>query len=121
MDIIDLIKKSIETKIGLLNRFQIQSIKSAGEEIIKSLAAGNKILIAGNGGSASDAQHFAAELAGRFIHNRKGLPAIALTANPSIITAIGNDFGYDEIFVKQLEALAKPDDVFLEFQPVGIL
>lgn len=119
MEILDLIKKSIQTKIDLLSLGQIRSIELAGREIINSLAAGNKILIAGNGGSASDAQHFAAELAGRFIYDRKGLPAIALTANSSVTTAIGNDFGYDEIFIRQLEALAKSGDVFLGISTSG--
>lgn len=115
----DLIIKSIQTKIDLLNLFQIKNIESVGKCIINSLAAGNKILIAGNGGSASDAQHFAAELSGRSIHERKGLPAIALTTNSSNITAIGNDFGYEEVFVRQLEALAKPEDIFFGISTSG--
>jgi D-sedoheptulose 7-phosphate isomerase len=119
MKISDLIKKSIQAKIDLLDFKQIKAIESAGTELTDSFARGNKILIAGNGGSAGDAQHFAAELAGRFIYERKSLPAIALTANSSIVTAIGNDFGFEDLFVRQLEALAKPGDIFFAISTSG--
>lgn len=85
----------------------------------EALAAGNKILIMGNGGSAADAQHFAAELVGRFLKNRKALPAIALTTDSSILTAVGNDFGYDEVFKRQVEALARPGDVVIGISTSG--
>ena len=88
-----------------------EDVSKAVEMIRASLAAGGKLLIAGNGGSAADAQHIAAELTGRFIRERRPLPAIALHANTSALTAIGNDYGYDRVFSRQLEALARPGDV----------
>jgi D-sedoheptulose 7-phosphate isomerase len=77
----------------------------------QALARGNKLLFAGNGGSAADAQHWAGELVSRFNFDRPGLAAIALTTDSSILTAIGNDYGYDYIFARQIEALARPGDV----------
>ncbi|OGN08969.1 MAG: phosphoheptose isomerase [Candidatus Yanofskybacteria bacterium RIFCSPHIGHO2_02_FULL_41_11] len=91
----------------------------AGSLLVSTLQRGNKILIAGNGGSAADAQHFAAELAGKFVLNRKGLPAIALTANSSIVTAIANDFGYEHVFSRQVEALIEKDDIFVGISTSG--
>ena len=81
--------------------------------IVDSINSGNKILIAGNGGSASDSQHFAAELVCRYQLNRQALPAIALTADSATLTAIGNDLGYKRIFSRQLSALANQGDVFI--------
>jgi D-sedoheptulose 7-phosphate isomerase len=74
---------------------------------------GGKILICGNGGSAADSQHIAAEIVGRFKKERKGLPAIALTTDTSILTSVGNDYGYDYIFARQVEALCTPKDVLI--------
>lgn len=91
----------------------------AAEIIIKALQNGNKILIFGNGGSAADAQHFAAELTGRFVKERKGLPAIALTTDTSALTAIGNDYGFYKIFSRQVEALAKKGDVCIGISTSG--
>lgn len=85
----------------------------------KSLQNGNKILIAGNGGSAADSQHFAAELVGRFMKERKGLPAIALTTDSSILTCMGNDYGFDDIFRRQVEALGRDGDVFFGISTSG--
>jgi D-sedoheptulose 7-phosphate isomerase len=81
------------------------------QEVLNVLKAGGKLLIMGNGGSASDAQHIAAELVGRCLKDRKGLPAIALTTDTSILTAVGNDYGYDEVFRRQVEALGVPGDL----------
>ncbi len=101
----------------------IKSLAPKIEEIAKSLIftlkQGNKILIAGNGGSAADAQHFAAELVGRFKKDRASLPAIALTTDTSIITSIGNDYGFDKIFSKQVEALGKSGDIFIGISTSG--
>ncbi len=83
----------------------------AGGRISESLKAGGTILIFGNGGSAADAQHFAGELVGRFLRERRGLPAVALTTDPSILTAVANDMGFEAVFRRQLEALGKPGDV----------
>lgn len=89
------------------------------EAIIAALRKGNKVLFAGNGGSAADAQHLSAELVGRFAYDRPGLPAIALTTDTSALTAIGNDYGFEQIFSRQLEALGVPGDVFIGITTSG--
>ena len=89
------------------------------EAIIEALRKGNKVLFAGNGGSAADAQHLAAELVGRFAYDRPGLPAIALTTDTSALTAIGNDYGYDQVFSRQVEALGVRGDVFIGITTSG--
>jgi D-sedoheptulose 7-phosphate isomerase len=86
---------------------------------IAALRRGNKILTAGNGGSAADAQHIAAELVARFEFDRPGLAAIALSTDTSAMTAIGNDYGYDFLFARQLEALARPGDIFIGITTSG--
>lgn len=88
--------------------------------ITDALKQGHKVLIMGNGGSAADAQHFSAELIGRFLLERKALPAIALTTDSSILTAVGNDYGFDEIFKRQVEALARPGDVVIGISTSGL-
>jgi len=80
---------------------------------------GGKLLLFGNGGSAADAQHLAAEFVNRFLINRRPLPALALTTDSSVLTSIGNDFGYDLVFVKQIEALGKPEDLALGISTSG--
>jgi D-sedoheptulose 7-phosphate isomerase len=87
--------------------------------IADALEAGNKILTAGNGGSAADALHLAEELVGRYRENRRALPAIALAADGTALTCIGNDFGFDRIFARQLEALGAPGDVLVLFSSSG--
>jgi D-sedoheptulose 7-phosphate isomerase len=94
-------------------------IVTAVERMYASILRGGKILACGNGGSAADAQHFAAELVGRFERERKELGAIALTTDSSILTAIGNDYGYDEVFSKQVRALGKPEDILLAISTSG--
>ncbi|MCW5206545.1 D-sedoheptulose 7-phosphate isomerase [Desulfobulbus sp. F5] len=89
------------------------------ELIVDSFRNGGKLLIFGNGGSAADAQHVAAEFVNRFLINRAPLPAIALTTDTSIITAVGNDFSYEQIFVKQVQALGKPGDIALGITTSG--
>lgn len=84
-----------------------------------ALKNGNKILFCGNGGSAADCQHLAAELVGRFVKERKGLPGIALTTDTSILTAVGNDYGYERIFTRQVEALGCPGDVLVGISTSG--
>jgi len=86
-------------------------IIAAAELVVKAIAGGGKLLVMGNGGSAADAQHFAAELVGRFRRERAALPAVALTTDTSILTAVGNDYGFENIFRRQVEALARPGDV----------
>lgn len=89
----------------------VNSIQEAANLAITTLQNGGKILICGNGGSAADSQHIAAELTGRYKRERKGLSAIALTTDTSALTAIGNDYGYDFVFSRQFEALAKKGDL----------
>ena len=94
-------------------------IAKAANLCVECLETGNKILIFGNGGSAADAQHIAAELVGRYKTERKGLSAIALTTDTSALTSIGNDYGYDYVFSRQVEALANPNDVLIGISTGG--
>ena len=87
--------------------------------VVRCLQAGNKVVCFGNGGSAAEAMHFAAELVGRFRKERQGLPAIALTTDIAAVTAIGNDYGFDRIFERQVEALVRPGDVALGLSTSG--
>ena len=96
-----------------------QPIAEAIELLFVALSNGNKILACGNGGSAADAQHFAAELVGRFERERLPLPALALTTDTSILTAIGNDYSYQEIFSKQVQAFGQSGDVLLAMSTSG--
>lgn len=89
------------------------------EKIVSSLRADGKLLVAGNGGSAADAQHLAGEFVSRFNYDRPGLPAIALTTDTSILTAIGNDYGYERLFERQVQALGRKGDVFLGISTSG--
>src|SRR5471032_873306 len=97
----------------------VQPIAAAVELMFSALSNGNKILCCGNGGSAADSQHFAAELVGRFERERLPLLAMALTTDTSIITAIGNDYSYNEIFSKQVQAFGQAGDVLLAFTTSG--
>jgi D-sedoheptulose 7-phosphate isomerase len=94
-------------------------IAAAVDTMFAALANGNRILACGNGGSAADAQHFAAELIGRFERERPGLPAIALSTDSSVLTAIANDYSFDQIFSKQVRALGQPGDVLLAITTSG--
>lgn len=96
-----------------------QQIVDAVALCVASLRSGGKIMFAGNGGSAADAQHWAGELVSRFYYDRPGLPAIALTTDTSALTAIGNDYGYDYTFARQLEALGREGDVFFAISTSG--
>ncbi|WP_369969667.1 SIS domain-containing protein [Stenotrophomonas rhizophila] len=96
-----------------------QQIADAVALCVSALRDGKKILFAGNGGSAADAQHWAGELVSRFYYDRPGLPAIALTTDTSILTAIGNDYGYDYTFARQIEALGQQGDVFVAISTSG--
>jgi D-sedoheptulose 7-phosphate isomerase len=95
------------------------AVSSAVDIIYSSLAAGGQLLIAGNGGSAADAQHIAAELTGRFLRERRPFRAIALHVNTSALTAIGNDYGFEHVFARELSAHARPGDVFLAITTSG--
>jgi D-sedoheptulose 7-phosphate isomerase len=111
-------RDSIATKqnaISALSPLTAQAV----EQMFEAIQSGGKILACGNGGSAADAQHFAAELVGRFERERQELGAIALTTDSSILTAIGNDYGYDEVFSKQVRAIGRPEDVLLAISTSG--
>lgn len=94
-------------------------VESAAEACIYAMQRGNKLLLAGNGGSAADSQHIAGEFVSRFAFDRPGLPAIALTTDTSILTAIGNDYGYDKLFARQVQAHAQSGDVFIAYSTSG--
>jgi D-sedoheptulose 7-phosphate isomerase len=94
-------------------------IADAVSALVGCITGGGKVLACGNGGSASDAQHFAAEFVGRFERERPGLAAIALTTDTSILTAVGNDYGFEAVFAKQVQALGAPGDVLLAFTTSG--
>ena len=115
------LSKYIDEHINCLKKVCIcnSTILNATGVILNTVSTSHKILIAGNGGSAADAQHFAAELVGRFQKNRRALPCIALTTDTSNITAIGNDFGFEQIFSRQVEALGNPGDVFIGISTSG--
>jgi D-sedoheptulose 7-phosphate isomerase len=97
----------------------LDAIVAAGTIMRDAIAAGHKVLLCGNGGSAADAQHIAAELVGRFVVERRALPAIALTTDTSALTAIGNDYGYEVVFSRQVEALGQPGDVLIAITTSG--
>ncbi len=97
----------------------IPTIAQGGQVLVDTLKSGGKVLLCGNGGSAADAQHIAAEIVGRFETGRMGLPAIALTTDTSILTAVGNDYGYESLFSRQVEALARPADVLIAYSTSG--
>ncbi len=97
----------------------IPAIQQGSDMLGDVLRAGSKVLIAGNGGSAADAQHIAAELTGRYVKERKALPAIALTVDTSALTAISNDYGFKQVFSRQIAALARPGDLFIAISTSG--
>ncbi len=116
----ELIGASIATKQSLLRDQEIiLAVAKVSELLIDALRQGNKVLLFGNGGSAADAQHIAAEFVGRFAFDRPALPALALSVNSSCVTAIGNDYGFDRVFSRQLEALARPGDVAIGISTSG--
>jgi|HubBroStandDraft_4_1064222.scaffolds.fasta_scaffold21631_4 D-sedoheptulose 7-phosphate isomerase len=114
------IRASIAVKELLLQKTEIVSlVAKVSELLIDAFRAGNKVILFGNGGSAADAQHIAAEFVGRFAFNRPALPALALSVNTSCVTAIGNDYGFDLVFSRQLEALAHRGDVAIGISTSG--
>lgn len=114
------LKESIEAKQSLLtNKALINTISVLADKIAESINSGSKIILCGNGGSASDALHFAGEIVGRFVKERKAWPAVVLNADVATMTAISNDYGYDEVFARQAEAHVKPGDVFVGISTSG--
>jgi len=114
----DILLESIQVKEELL-RTAIGQILEIAELAIDCLKKGGKIILFGNGGSASDSQHIAAELVGRFKRDRAGLAAIAITTNTSVLTAVANDYGYEVIFAKQIEALGNKNDLVIGISTSG--
>lgn len=110
--------ESIQVKEELL-RTHIGQIKEIADLVIETLKAKGKVILFGNGGSASDSQHIAAELVGRFKKERSPWPAIALTTNTSVLTALANDYGYDVVFAKQVEAFAEKNDLAVGISTSG--
>ncbi|WP_292655827.1 D-sedoheptulose 7-phosphate isomerase [Nitratifractor sp.] len=117
-----LIYKSLAAHREVLDKVETEmqgAIEAAGRLMLQTLQNGNKVLLCGNGGSAADAQHIAAELTGRFLKERRGLPAVALTTDTSALTAIGNDYGFDRVFERQVEALAVEGDLLVGISTSG--
>jgi D-sedoheptulose 7-phosphate isomerase len=116
--VITVLRESAQAKLQAAD-MAASEIARAAELLADAYALGKKVLAFGNGGSAADAQHFVAELVGRYRQNRPAVPALALTTNTSAVTCIANDFGYEELFSRQLEALAVPGDIALGISTSG--
>src|SRR5215469_11312982 len=117
-----ILRTNIEHSLEIHNRIIeecLASLTSAAHVLIEAYRTGHKALFFGNGGSAADAQHLAAEFVGRYLRNRDPMPALALNTNSSVVTAIGNDYGYEEIFARQLKALANHGDVAVAISTSG--
>lgn len=120
----DLIRTELERAAGTLAALAADTVALAAVEraaalCVEAIRAGGKLLLAGNGGSAADSQHIAAELVGRLGAERRALPAVALTTDTSILTAVGNDYGHERIFSRQIEALGRAGDVFVAISTSG--
>jgi D-sedoheptulose 7-phosphate isomerase len=111
---------SIETKQRVIEGC-VDALLECAQRVVEAVRTGNKLLICGNGGSAADSQHLAAEFVGRLSsdYERQGIPAIALTTDSSILTAVANDYGFQRVFARQVEALARPGDVLISFSTSG--
>ena len=121
MKYVDYLKNEHAAHMTMFNALEplFPAISDVGIKMQNCIKNGGKILICGNGGSAADAQHIAAEIVGRFKKERKGMPAIALTTDTSIITSVGNDYGYDYIFARQIEALCRAEDFVIGITTSG--
>lgn len=114
------LNKSISVKQKLMSSEGVLAqVSKVTDLIIEAYRNGNKVIIAGNGGSAADAQHIAAEFVSRFFFDRPGLPALALTTDTSMLTAIGNDYGFDKLFARQLQAQSRSGDIFIGISTSG--
>ncbi|MEQ1512292.1 MAG: D-sedoheptulose 7-phosphate isomerase [Lysobacteraceae bacterium] len=119
-EIIEKLERATQVMRALADDQEIQrQLELCATKCIEALNAGGKLMLAGNGGSAADAQHIAAEFVSRFAFDRPGLPAIALTTDTSILTAIGNDYGYEKLFARQIQALGRSGDVFIAYSTSG--
>ena len=124
MDNLDYIQNYLKSSLDVKNKLSsdpsiINSIKDAAELIERTYRDEKKLILAGNGGSAGDAQHIAAEFVSRFFYDRPGLPAIAITTDTSMLTAIGNDYGFTKLFSRQVQAQGVPGDVFIGISTSG--
>lgn len=122
LPVLRLISEKIEASILMLLRFEGEQrwrLVHAVDELVNCFKLGGKVLVAGNGGSAAEAQHFAGELVGRFQKDRDPLPVIALSCNSSVVTAIANDYGYDRVFSRQVQALGRRGDVLVAISTSG--
>ena len=116
------LRSNLERSLDVHRRFIetcLPDLITAAGALVSAYRAGRKALFFGNGGSAADAQHLAAEFVGRYLRERQALPALALAVNTSVVTAIGNDYGYENVFARQLEALAAPGDVAVALSTSG--
>ncbi len=116
--VINSFRESAEVKLAFVEIYG-ERILEVGQIMAEALKSGNKIILFGNGGSAADAQHIVAEIVGRFRKERRPLPAIALTTDTSILTALGNDYGFEHIFERQIEALCMPGDIAIGISTSG--
>lgn len=118
--VIKLVEASIATKQAILKSpVLVGQMASVSELVVRAFQQGNKVILFGNGGSAADAQHVAAEFVGRFAFNRAPLPALALSVNTSCLTAIGNDYGFEQVFSRQLEAVGRSGDIAIGITTSG--
>lgn len=118
----DTLLQQVQDAIDLKRRFfdaELDHVLAQADDMAERLRRGGKILVAGNGGSAADAQHLAAELSGRYLKERRALAGIALTTDTSALTAIGNDYGFEVVFSRQVEALGRPGDLFIGISTSG--
>jgi D-sedoheptulose 7-phosphate isomerase len=119
---VESLKNSLQEHLATIQNVidsKLDDIKRSGEMICEALSSGNKILLCGNGGSAADAQHIAAELVGCYEKHRRSWPAIALTTDTSALTAVSNDLGYEQVFARQVLGLAQPGDVLVAISTSG--
>ena len=118
---VDEVKRLLRESSATKDRFQAEAhrVVELADRMVQAFQRGNKVLIFGNGGSAADAQHIAAELTGKFLKVRAAIPVLALTTNTSELTALGNDFGYDTVFERLVEAHAKPGDIAIGISTSG--
>ena len=116
-EMLSILQQSLQTQQAMIQ--EIDSLCAIANVLIAAMKRGNKLMLCGNAGSAADAQHIAAEFVNRFLMNRRALPALALTTDTSILTAVGNDDVYDHVFVRQIEALAQPGDVLAAISTSG--
>ena len=116
---VDEILREASTLLETVRGFAPAQVLLAADILVSALKSRNKVLVFGNGGSASDAEHLAAELVGRFARDRQGWPAVSLTADSSVVTAIGNDYGFDQIFARQVEALGRQGDIAFAISTSG--